>query len=479
MKKSVRKLPLWLIKREERPLFLLLALLLFVLSFNHIVLHDIKDTLIVGYMGPEFLAFMKFWIILPGAVIFFFVYSKLSQHLSQGVILVAILSLFAAFFMLFSFYLFPTLHFDKHPTVLADQPLSFRDLIDYWDIVLFYLLSELWGNIALGLLFWGFANRVIRLSVAKRFYTPLNLATAIGGIFGGLMGSWLSSLAHRSGLGYDLTLKVLSTIVTVNIVIGIIFYLRTKNILKDHAHLLQRRPQKEHVAIENFWQSLKIVAGSKFLLLIAVIVLCFGLSFNLVEIIWKSQIKSLFSDLNRYGQFTSGVSIVQGIVSAVVILLGAGIIPRIGWLKAALLTPLIVGITCLLFFSATFANKYVHVQASWFVVLPVYLGALHFIAIRTCRLAFFEPTKEMAFIPLNRTLKTQGKAAVDVMADRVGKGCGSLLQYTAISWLGSVISFAPYAFGLAILFFALWVYSIILLWPQFKDRIRATRKTSL
>src|SRR4029079_16904361 len=47
---------------------------------------------------------------------------------------------------------------------------GFIDIYAYWSYSLFYVLSEIWGSAMIGLMFWQFANHVVRMRESKRFY---------------------------------------------------------------------------------------------------------------------------------------------------------------------------------------------------------------------------------------------------------------------------------------------------------------------
>lgn len=97
-----------------------------------------------------------------------------------------------AFFVAFAFVLYPN-HQLLHLTgwaegVAASLPLGLDGavgMIRNWTFTLFFCMSELWGDVCLGLLFWGLANDTTNLADAPTLY-PLfglgaNVAQALAG----------------------------------------------------------------------------------------------------------------------------------------------------------------------------------------------------------------------------------------------------------------------------------------------------------
>jgi AAA family ATP:ADP antiporter len=81
---------------------------------------------------------------------------------------------------------------------------------------------------------------------------------------------------------------------------------------------------------------------------------------------------------------------------------------------------------------------------------------------KSIKYALFDPTKEMAYIPLDDELKTKGKAAVDVIGGRAGKAGGAFVQNMLFLAFATkdAVTIAPIAFGVFFAVCLLWVFSV-------------------
>ncbi len=179
---------LWPIHAYELKKLLPMFFLFFFINFNYTILRDTKDTLIVTApgSGAEAIPFLKVWGVLPFAIVFMIVYAKLSNKMSKTKLFNTLIITFLCFFVFFALVLYPARDF-LHPTEMADRlqaylPAGFKGLVALfrnWTFALFYIMSELWGSIAISLLFWGFANDITRVSESKRFYAMFGLGANV------------------------------------------------------------------------------------------------------------------------------------------------------------------------------------------------------------------------------------------------------------------------------------------------------------
>ena len=476
---------LWPVYKHELKKLIPMVLLFFFILFNYTVLRDTKDTLVVtAAKGSQVIPFLKFWGVMPCAVIFMLVYAKLSNKLSKPALFYSMVTPFIVFFGLFAWVLYPfrdALHpTDFCVTLQNVLPQGFQGLIDVlrnWTFSLFYVMSELWGSMAISLLFWGFANDINKVSESKRFYTIFAMFANISLILSGRFIKWASSVREHivAADPWQVSLNYMMTIVIVAglIVIGIYWWMN-KYVLTDRRFYdpgEQKKAKKEKPKL-SMKESFLFLIRSKYLGCIAILVMGYGVAINLVEVTWKNQLHLRYPNYNDYSAFMGGFSEMTGIVTILVtFFLGGSIVRKFGWGKTALVTPVILLITGIAFFTFTiFRENLAGVIATIGttpLILAVNIGMIQNIASKSSKYSFFDPTKEMAYIPLDQEQKVKGKAAVDVVGARLGKSGGSLVQQGLLVLFGTVGAITPYVAGILFLIILAWMAAARSLNKQF------------
>jgi AAA family ATP:ADP antiporter len=478
---------LWPIHAFELKKLLPMLLLFFFISFNYTILRDTKDSLLDPKTRAATIVFLKFWGVVPAAFLFLIIFSKLSNMLSKEALFYSVIAPFLIFFGLYAFYIYPNREW-LHPTTSADwleatfNREGFKGLIAcyrYWTFSAFYILSELWGSVVLSLMFWGFANDITRVTEAKRFYSLFGIGANVALLFSGETIVQFSDIRKYVPEGVDpwgMTLKYLMSVVVVfGLFVMAIYWWMNRNVLTDprfydQAEKTKMKKEKPKMGI---FESFSYLVKSKYLFCLAVIVMAYGISINLVEVTWKDQLTQQFPDKNDYNAFMGRFSQFTGIVTILMMLfLGGNLIRMKGWKFSALVTPTVLLITGVAFFAfIIFRDRWENIIFSTFgtttLWMAVLFGMAQNIMSKSCKYSLFDPTKEMAYIPLDQEQKVKGKAAVDVVGARLGKSGGSMIQQGLIVYFGTVAAYTPYVAGALLVCIIAWMYTVTVLNKQF------------
>ncbi len=475
----------WPVHMYELKKMLPMFLMMLFISFNYTILRDTKDTLVVTAGGAEVIPFLKFWGVLPSAVIFMLIYSKLSNSLSKEKLFYVTLFPFMIFFALFATVFYPLrdmLHPNESANWLqASLPESFGGMIAVyrnWTFSLFYILSELWGSAVLSLMFWGFANDIMKVTEAKRVYTFFGMGANVALLLSGpsiIYFSNIRKLLPPDVDAWQITLNYLMGMVVIAcLCIYAIYWWIQRNVLTDTrfydpAQQAKAKKSKPKMSIS---ESFLFLAKSPYILCIALLVIGYGIAINLVEVTWKGQINKLHSNPNDYNAFMGLFSTIGGAVNISMMFIGGWIIRRFGWGIAAMLTPIILMLTGLGFFSfvifqdSSLLQGFVSYFGATTVSMAVVLGMIQNLASKSTKYSLFDPTKEMAYIPLDQESKVKGKAAIDVVGARLGKSGGSLIQQVLILSLGFG-AIAPYVAVIMVATIGAWLVAVRSLNKQF------------
>ena len=477
----------WPIHAFELKKVLPMFLMFFCISFNYTILRDTKDTLLITApgSGAEAIPFVKVWLVVPCAVLFMLIYAKLSNILNKQKLFFAVTVPFLIFFGLFATVLYPNRDF-LHPTEAADRlqaalPQGLMGMVAIfrnWTYALFYVLAELWGSVMLSLMFWGFANDITRVGEAKRFYALFGIGANIALLCSGPAIVLVSDIRRRVPEGVDawgISLNLLMGMVVIaGIVIMITYWWINRNVLTDPRFYdpnEQSKKKKEKPKL-SMGESFRYLAKSPYILCLAILVIAYGIAINIIEVTWKSQLKLQYPNANDYSTFMGYFSTFTGAVTVLMMLfVGGNVIRRFGWGTAAQITPVVLLITGAIFFALVlFRDNLGGVIAALGttpLMLAVVVGMVQNIMSKSAKYSLFDPTKEMAYIPLDQEQKVKGKAAIDVVGARLGKSGGSLIQQGLLVVFGTIGAMTPYlAVVLGVIVFA-WIIAAKALNKQF------------
>lgn len=474
---------LWPIYAHETKKIVPMMLMIFLICFDYSILRNIKDALVVTAQssGAEVIPFIKVWVLLPMAILFTLIFTRLTNRYSQERVFYIILTAFLVFFGFFTFIVYPFRDF-FHPHILADSlelslPIGFKGLIAMmrnWTFTLFYVVCELWGSMILSVLFWGFANEVTKMTEARRFYAMLGIAASLAGIFAGIAANALTT-----DQDWGLTLKTLvGTVIVCGVATMAIFYWMNKKVLQSPAftdlHKNGLHPgMKKKVSMR---ESFSYLSNSRYLICIALLVICYNLVINLVEVVWKDQLRQLYPDAVAYNRYMNYVTSAVGVIATCTSLFISQLISRFGWTRTALITPVMMLITSTGFF-AFMLFRFDLVEPVFLLtgttplVIAVFFGASQVCISKACKYSIFDSTKEMAFIPLSHECKLKGKAAIDGVGSRLGKSGGSVVHQGLLMIFGSVSVSAPYVAAILTIVIVGWIIAVKALGKRFASMV--------
>lgn len=483
---------LWPIYRHELKKFIPLLLIFFLVGFNYSLLRALKDAVVVTApsSGAEALPFLKVWAVVPGALLFTFLFTRVSNRLTRERVFYVMMSIFIAFFLLFLFFLYP-FQDALHPHTLCDRvqqmlPQGFQGFIAIfrnWTFTLFYIMSEMWSTIIMTVLLWGFANDVTSVNDAKRYYGLLGISINLSGIFAGSVATSMSQNTFNSSLpfgsnAWDQTVFLLSSVI---VLAGILCMLLFRYIHRQGFGYNSPTYHAQNASSGEVKMGLRknfaYLAKSKYLICIAVIVVMYNIAINLIEVVWKDQVKQLYpnpADFNAYmGQVLTWIGIVATVTS---IFISGTVIRKFSWTASALISPLILLITGIgFFFFFFFKDSSFASFAALFGMTPlalcVFFGSMQNCLARASKYTLFDATKELAFIPLSKECKQKGKAAIDGVGSRLGKSGGSVIHQSLLMCFGTVALSTPYVAFLLLFVIAGWTVAVRSLGRRFNDLV--------
>lgn len=462
---------IWPIESVEYKKFFPMATMLLFILMNFSMFRSIKDGLVLSNIGAESISFLKLYFVLPSSILAVIAYMKLCDIFESQKVFYVVLSFFTGYLVLFTFvlYPYPELVHPSYKTVenLVMQYPNFKwfiKILSNWSFATFYIIAELWGAMMLSLLFWQFANYITPTDQAKRFYPIFPLVGNIGLLCtSGIGGYFLSEkVISQSALPFR---PILLILILSCAIITCSYWWINNYVLTDPQHFDPTKisSKKKKKAKLSIVESLKLIFSSKYIMLIVVVVLSYGMSINLIEGIWKARIKQLYVTSENITRFMTNFQGIQAVATMIFTIIGSNILRKTSWTFAALLTPIMLLVTGVLFFGIIlFSDTITGLLSAIMIINPLALavavGTIQNVLSKASKYSLFDSTKEMSYIPLDDELKTKGKAAVDVIGGRLAKSGGAVIQSTFF------LVFAGANFDDAYLFFAVIFFCIILAW---------------
>lgn len=477
------------IKRHELAKFFSITILMFCILGIQNLIRAMKDSVVITMVGAETISFLKFWGVMPASFLIMIIYVKLVSVMRAERIFYLIMGSFLTFFAIFAFYLYPnheTFHLSPEASdaLVASYPHFkwFILLLSNWSFSLFYIIAELWPNAVFALLFWQFVNRINTIDESKRFYLLFGLIGQTGLI---ISGSFLENIERIDNylieaFNLDTTLHMLTTqlVISISLVLGVIalttfWFINHKVLDVSTSDNLQFKAKKKQITLK---ESFKMIAQSRYIRLIAILLICYGFAINLVEGPWKNIAQSRYPNNTEYTSFVGSYLKYTGFLTITLVIIGSNIVRKLGWFAAAIITPIVMLVSGGLFFLISNFDAAALLMMTFFmltdpVMIAISIGAIQNVLVKSTKYTLFDATKEMSYVPLDDDLKTKGKAAADMVGTKLGKSLSAFLQ----SMIFVMIPAATYSSISIYLMFVfmgvliIWIWAVLQLNKEYKD----------
>jgi AAA family ATP:ADP antiporter len=268
---------------------------------------------------------------------------------------------------------------------------------------------------------------------------------------------------NAGGGDYGVTLRYLMTIVTLVslLILAIYWYLQRVATTSEGSTTKKVKPKI------SFKESMAVLTRSPSLGFIALMVIGYSISVNMVEVTWKAVLKTQYPHPNDYQAMMGAVTGGVGALSFVLALFVSGNTLRVyGWRFTALATPCVLAVCSVLFYLCYAGHVYLPSDFLLFgfspLLLLVGIGAVHNVACKAMKYCLFDPTREMGYLSLEEEVKVKGKAAVDVVGARLGKSGSSWVQAGLLELVGtgSILSITHFLAPCVLLALGFWIYSV-------------------
>lgn len=428
--------------RAQGKIFFRNVLLMSCILINANIVRIIKDSYVTTMLGAEIISFCKLLGELPFGIVFFFVYSKLSNNINTEklcrytiAIFLILLSLLPLFF--FQFYDCVTISYDTVTAISKTYPSLKWIVITFgnWPYLLYLIIAEIWPVVAYSFLFWQFMNKFNNPKDSAKDYISYNLYGQTSILLSGAIVNYF--IYNHSYINQfvelflnpvnnsDSKVKVLSIIV---IILGIaaitLHYFAEKHYRASSSKFIIQDKSKDkfHLGIK---ETLRLLVTSKQIRNIMLIIFGYGFTVTLMHLTWLSVLQYRYPSPIDFMSFQARLNYWTGSLTIIVAILGKKVVQIFGLSFAAKLTPIMTLVPGILFYLASTLFSYS--MNTVMLTYAISIGSIQFVLVRASKYVLFDSTKERMYTFIeNEELKTKGKAVADVVGFKLGKAMGSI-----------------------------------------------------
>lgn len=499
----------------ERSMFFRMASMFFIIAYVYSIMRNAKDAFVLDKQEQASMTFLK------NAITFISVFSvMLLQFLFTKTrisnILMTMTIIYGFYFILFAWFLNP-FHESIEPfkyfsiDLFGEGKLEYRKLkilyalslvFNYWVTSLFYIASELWGNLVLSLLFLSFSNDILTFKQSLRFIPLFFIASNIGLFFSGITMLVLGKIIELAP--YFINRHALTTMFTfigiITFLCAYIHYKLESETLKTPIFIVEGNQVKKTKIKVGMMEGLRHCFQSKLLMQMCLIVLSYNITVNIIDSLFKRAMKVKSIADNRATDSFTMISEAQNQIvtaSCVIVILCTPVsrlVQTLGWLFAGCVAPLFALITSAVVLSLAIYNtsidKTISVSflqtllsgfSTSFLSIEFHVGRFTSAGFKVMKYAFFDVAKEALSMRINRDKRATYKAVYDGVIGKLGKGMNSLISLGLFT-LFNTDDIRAVSFWLLIIsatFLFLWFNGVIYLSKKYENSVATNENIDL
>lgn len=397
--------------------FGLLSVMFFFVIGTYWLLRPLKDSIFMSVVGKEYIPMAK-WLSMLLVLPLVMIYSKLIDLYPRHRMFYALGTIYVIITLVFAFLMW-------HPStgLLNKVESPYR----FWGWA-WYVFVESFGSLIVAL-FWAFAADTTKSESAADGFRLVSFGGQLGNIFGPAAILYILNFLKISGADdgvvtpemahyemYGIVGCVLLAAVTMICLIGFVkvfMQVVPEDQLKGFEAKNEAAVEKEHEKEPGFFEGLKLLFSSPYLLGIFALITFFEVIITVFDFNLKFLVGSAFTSSGARSEYLATYGMYTGLVSFFCVFLGVNRIQKLIGVGASLmLLPILVAVAAFLFQTHPIINV-----LFWIMVIS-----------KAFNYALAQPTMKQLYIPTSKDAKYKSQAFIEMYGSRGSKALGSAIN---------------------------------------------------
>jgi len=472
--------------------------------FVYVCYRDVKDAMVVGALedvkidkglGNVLGNFCKVFV-LPCAILSGSMVVWMNRKIGFSKMLYTTVGIFAAYFAINAFVLWP-LRSSLGVKPIIDFMLTFTDknnnyssfamkmatgFFHLWAFpipTMHFVMVELWGSIPISFFVWGFMAMSTKKEDAKRWYPTIAVVANIGQILAGFA---MQSFMGAKGVTSETKLMIVNALSLLLTVLFAATYYFIDNVVMKFDRFQGSVTAKKSKKGVGLCKAMGSVFKDLHIASIVGLVFSYGAVMCFVELVFKDDMAAQMGWAgDKYSQMKGLESGLIGVATILAMLfLGSFMLLKCGWTITAMATPVLGIVIGTVFYIMCLAFQLYTPNEEWETEkemgtfstganATMYTGLLLCVVMKSIKYALFDPTKEFAFLSLEKERRIVAKSVVDIVGARLGKAFGAFINIilsAQLSTKGGISLTQNYlyaSFAFFITFMMLWLVCDVIL----------------